>query len=210
MICSNADRLEIYVGGVHYATAAPDTAGYGHLPYPPFFADFTGVDSSALPELRIDGYLGDALVASRRFSADPAADALSVTADDAVLAADGADATRVEFRALDAHGAPRPYVSGDVTLSVHGPAVLLGDNPFAFADTGGAGAVWMRTLPGAPGRVTVRASHQALGSNAVTIRVVPVPGSPPGGQGTAAGLVPRAPARARAGRPAVEPAAGHG
>jgi hypothetical protein len=34
MICANLDRLEIYVGGEHFATVLPDTAGYPHLDYP--------------------------------------------------------------------------------------------------------------------------------------------------------------------------------
>ena len=36
MICANLDRLEVYVGGEHFATVRPDTAGYPHLGYPPF------------------------------------------------------------------------------------------------------------------------------------------------------------------------------
>lgn len=172
MICANLDRLEIYVGGAHFATVTPDTANYGHLPYPPSFADFSGVDGAALPDLRIDGYLGGVQVASRSFSADSSRDRLAVTADYAELIADGSDETRVEFRAVDAYGNQRPYVRGDVRLSVTGPAVLIGDNPFAFGDAGGAGAVWIRTLPGSPGTITVQADHPALGSAAAVIEAV--------------------------------------
>ncbi len=171
MICANVDSLEIYVGGAHHATVTPDTAHYPHLPYPPSFADFSGVDGASHPELRIDGYRGGVKVASRRFSSDPAADWLLLAADDAELVGDGADETRVVFRAVDAYGAPRPYVSGHVRLSVRGPAMLVGDNPFGFARAGGVGAAWVRTLPSSPGSVTVRASHPVLGSAAVTIRV---------------------------------------
>jgi beta-galactosidase len=179
MICSNLDRLEVYVGGRHHATVTPDTAEYGHLPHPPSFVDFTGVDGSALPDLRIDGYLGDRKVASRDFSADPSGDRLLVRADDAELLGDGSDATRVVFRAVDAHGAPRPYAGGQVRLEVDGPGVLVGDNPFPFADTGGAAAVWIRTLRNSPGTITVRATHPALGSAEARIRVAqPVPGGP--------------------------------
>jgi beta-galactosidase len=171
MICSNLDRLEVYVGGAHFATVTPDTANYGHLPYPPSFADFSSVDGAALPELRIDGYLGGVQVASRSFSADSFRDRLAVTADHAELIADGSDETRVEFRAVDAYGNQRPYVRGDVRLSVTGPGVLIGDNPFAFGDAGGAGAVWIRTLPGSPGTITVQADHPALGSATAIIEV---------------------------------------
>ncbi len=171
MICANLDRLEVYVGGEHFATLTPDRAGYPHLAYPPSFADFRTVDGSALPELRIDGYLGDDQVASRRFSSDPSGDGLTLTADHAEIDADGADATRLEFRAADRYGAPRPYVTGQVTLEVEGPAVLVGESPFDFEAAGGAGAVWIRSRAGQPGTVTVRASHPGLGRAEARIRV---------------------------------------
>ena len=138
MICANLDRLELFVGGEHFATVLPDTDGYPHLGYPPSFADFRAVDGSSLAQLRIDGYLGTGKVASRSFSADPSGDVLALAADDAEIAGDGADATRLEFRAVDHYGAPRPYVPGQVGFDVEGPAVLVGDNPFDFAAAGGA------------------------------------------------------------------------
>ena len=171
MICANLDRLELYVGGEHFATVLPDTGGYPHLNYPPSFADFRPVDGSSRPELRIDGYLGADMVASRSFSADPSGDVLTLAADDPEIEADGADATRLEFRAVDRYGAPRPYVAGQVGFDVTGPAVLVGDNPFDFAAAGGAGAVWIRSRPGARGTVTIRASHPALGHAEARIRV---------------------------------------
>jgi beta-galactosidase len=171
MICANLDRLELFVGGEHFATVLPDTDGYPHLGYPPSFADFRAVDGSSRPELRIDGYLGTGKVASRSFSADPSGDVLALAADDAEIDGDGADATRLEFRAVDRYGAPRPYVGGQVGFAVEGPVVLVGDNPFDFAAAGGAGAVWLRSRPGARGTVTVRASHPDLGDAVARIRV---------------------------------------
>jgi beta-galactosidase len=180
MICANLDRLELYVGGAHYATVTPDTGNYPHLPYPPSFVSFAQVDGSALPELRIDGYLGAELVASRSFSADPATDELSVRADDRELVADGADQTRVVFRVVDRYGAPRPYADGQVGLTVDGPAVLVGDNPFDFAGAGGVGAVWVRTLPGSAGRVSVRVTHPTLGPATAVMDVRAWPRGPEG------------------------------
>jgi beta-galactosidase len=173
MICSNLDQLELYVAGTLLATVTPDTSSYPHLTYAPSFCDFSAVSGSSRPELRIDGYLGGVRVASRTFSADPSQDRLAVTADDASLTADGIDATRVEFRAVDKYGNPRPYVTGSVSLSVSGPGGMIGDNPFAFGDAGGVGAVWIRTLPGSPGTVTVKASHPVLGSGTASIKVLP-------------------------------------
>ena len=175
MICSNLDRLEVYVGGQHFATVTPDAADYAGLEYPPSFVNFSTVDGSSRPELRIDGYLGSAKVASRTFSADPAGDRLSLTADDTEIDGDGVDTTRLAFRAVDRHGNPRPYVGGQVTFQLAGPAVLMGDNPFDFASAGGAGAVWIRSLPGSPGMVTLTATHPTLGSATARIQVREVP-----------------------------------
>jgi beta-galactosidase len=171
MICANLDRLELYVAGQHFATLTPDAAGYPNLAYPPSFADFTAVDGSSRPDLRIDGYLGSHRVASRSFSSDPSGDVLWLAADDPEIDADGTDATRLAFRAVDRYGAPRPYVTGQVTLDLAGPAVLVGDNPFDFAAAGGVGAVWLRSLPGAPGPVTVTAAHPTLGTAVASVLV---------------------------------------
>ena len=84
---------------------------------------------------------------------------------------DGVDATRVMFRAVDRYGAPRPYVPGQITLSVEGPAVLIGDNPFDFGAAGGVGAVWLRSRPGRAGTVRVSASHPVLGDAEARLRV---------------------------------------
>ena len=175
MICANLDRLELYVAGEHFATLTPDAGAYPNLAYPPSFADFTAVDGSSLPDLRIDGYLGGELVASRSFSADPSGDVLTLAADDAEIAADGTDATRLWFRVVDRYGAPRPYATGQVTLDLDGPAVLIGDNPFDLAAAGGVGAAWLRSLPGSPGPVIVTATHPTLGTASASVLVIPPP-----------------------------------
>ncbi|WP_260191931.1 glycoside hydrolase family 2 protein [Actinophytocola gossypii] len=168
MICANCDRLEVYVGGTHRATVRPDVAGFEYLRYPPSFVDLT-VDPAGDPELRIDGYVGGELVLSRLFSANTEGDRLSVVADDDALTADGSDATRVVFRAVDRYGAPRPYVGDEVRLTVSGPGVLVGDNPFPLGQNGGVGAVWVRTRLGQPGTIRLTATHAGLGAGTVTI-----------------------------------------
>lgn len=179
MICSNCDRLELFVDDERFASVEPDRKRFGHLAYPPFFVDLADVDGAKKPRLRIEGYVGDHHALTRRFSSDPATDTLSVRCDDDRLDADGADATRVVFRAVDRHGAPRPYVGGDVTITVEGPGKLVGQNPFAFADAGGVGAVWIRTIHRSAGRIRVEASHPTLGSGKVAIHARQVPGGGP-------------------------------
>ena len=180
MIATNCDRLEIYVGGRRVASRTPDTADFGSLAHPPVFADLT-VDGSGLPELRIDGYLGRRLVASVRMSADTTADRLALIADHGSIRADGADTTRVTFRAVDAYGNQRPHVTGAVSRALTGPAMLIGDNPFDFGKYGGVGGAFVRSRPGRAGLVTVTATHPVLGHAAV--RLVVVPGDQPGAAG---------------------------
>jgi beta-galactosidase len=180
MICANLDRLEVYVAGAHFASVTPDAGDFGSLAYPPSFVDFSKVDGSLRPELRIDGYLGSELVASRSLASDPSLDVLALAADDHEIDGDGVDATRVVFRAVDRYGSPRPYVTGQVTLGVDGPAVLVGDSPFDFAAAGGVGAAWIRSLAGSPGTVTVSASHPDLGEANVRVRVRPTNDNPAG------------------------------
>jgi beta-galactosidase len=171
MIATNCDRLELYLAGQHHATCVPDAAGFPNLAYPPAFADLT-VDGSGLPELRIDGYVGGTQVASVPMSADTTRNRLVLTADHGELLADGSDSTRVTFRALDAYGNQRPHATGVVTLTLTGPAALIGDNPFPFGEYGGVGGAFIRSRPG-PGPVTVRARHATLGESVAHVRVRP-------------------------------------
>ncbi|MFF6983850.1 glycoside hydrolase family 2 TIM barrel-domain containing protein [Streptomyces sp. NPDC008343] len=156
MICSNCDTLKIYLDGVLKATVTPDTTNYGHLAFPPSFANLT-VTAGTRPELRIDGYVSGQKVVTRTFSGSTTGDKLSLKADDTSLTGDGSDATRVVFRVVDVHGSPRPYTAGDVTVDITGPGVLVGDTPFDLGANGGVGAVWIRTLPAASGTIKVTA-----------------------------------------------------
>ncbi len=172
MIATNCDRLEVYVSGEHLATATPDTENFGYLAYPPVFMDLT-VDGSALPELRITGYVGRRQVASVRMSADTSRDHLVIAAADSSIQADGTDMTQVTFRALDAYGNQRRHISGKITLELAGPGVLIGDNPFAFTDYGAVGGAFVRSEPDQAGVVTVTARHPDLGQAAVQVMVTP-------------------------------------
>jgi len=167
-IFSNCDRLELFIGGQRQATLYPDAAGFPHLKHPPFFADLD-LDRSARPELRIDGYVGDQLLLSRSFSSDPSQDQFLLEADDTALQADGADATRVVFKIADKFGAERAFAAGDVAFELTGPGVIVGDNPFSLVDSGGVGAVWVKTLPDKVGLIGITAKHSTLGTKRVEV-----------------------------------------
>jgi beta-galactosidase len=171
MLATNCERLVISVGGVVFATVTPDTADYGNLPYPPAIVDLTIPNGSTLPDLRVDGYIGSRLVTTLQMSSNPAGDHLGLVVDDASIVGDGTDATRVTFRALDAYGNQRPYVSGNVTLGLRGPAELVAQNPFAFGTYGGVGGAFIRSRAGRTGKVTITASHPTLGHASGQLRV---------------------------------------
>jgi beta-galactosidase len=163
-IFSNCDRLAVFLDGKPHATLTPARDRFPHLEYPPFFCDL----DTAAAELRIEGYLGERLALTRNFSAGPAHDRFVLAADDAELAADGADATRAVFLVTDRYGAPRALAGGEVRFELTGPAVLIGDNPFDLAASGGVGAVWVRSVENRRGRIVLTASH-ALGKQTVAI-----------------------------------------
>ncbi len=172
-IFSNCERLEVFISGRHRASLQPDGANFPNLPHPPFFVDLElDRSSEPHPELRIDGHVGGVLLLSRSFSSDRTKDQLLLRTDDRSLVSDGSDATRLVFQAADRFGAPRAFVDGPVTLTIDGPGVIVGDNPFELGDNGGAGAVWIRGQEGKTGRIKVTASHARLGKKTVEIEVL--------------------------------------
>jgi beta-galactosidase len=171
VIWSNCDRLEVYVGGTHYQTLLPQKTAFPGLAYPPFYLDVTRVTATGNPDLQVDGYVGSTKRLSRKFSSDHKLDYLQVTVDDTELVADGWDATRVVFRAMDRYAAPRPYPSGNVTVALEGPGVLVGEKDFPFSSNGGVGAIWVRSMTNKEGTVTVTCTHPTLGSGKVSIHM---------------------------------------
>jgi beta-galactosidase len=172
MIATNCDRLEIYVAGQHFATGTPDTQDYASLSHPPVIVDLTAGGAGS-PELRVDGYLGSQLIGTLQMSSDTTQDRLVLNIEDTSIAGDGNDMTRFTFRALDAYGNQRPYVKGDVTLALTGPATLIAENPFSFAAYGGVGGAFIRSEPGTSGSVTVTATHPTLRQASGTLTVTP-------------------------------------
>jgi beta-galactosidase len=161
---------------VHLASAQPALGSplFGGLDHPPFIVSLPVRPRAIPPELLIVGYVAGQQVAEVRMSADPARDTLAMAADDATISADGSDATRVVFRVVDAYGNQRRYPVGVVTFTLSGPATLIGDNPFAFGDYGGLGAVWIRSLASRPGIITLGASHPDFAPVQVQVRSLPV------------------------------------
>jgi beta-galactosidase len=173
-IFSNCDQLEVFLDGKHHATLAPDRTGFPHLKHAPFFVDLK-LDGAAhpepRPELRIDGFVGSKLVLSRSFSPNPKSDRFSLRAEDSTLIGDGIDSTRLAFAVVDKFGAPRAFAGGQVSIHIYGPGVIVGDSSFALAESGGSGAVIVKTIIGRTGKIRVEAEHNLFGVKVVEIDV---------------------------------------
>src|SRR4029077_5976642 len=139
-------------GSTHVASARPASGSpmFSGLAHPPFLVHFPKRLPNPAPALPIQGFVGGRLAARAQMSAHPAGDALAMAVDDTVISADGSDATRAVFRAIDRYGNQRRYRSGEVALNLSGPAMLVGDDPFAFGQYGGLGAEWVPPPAGAP------------------------------------------------------------
>lgn len=172
MICSNCERLEVYIGGSHYATVIPDRNRFAHLPYPPSFINLNNIDSRLKPDLRIDGYMDNKKIITRSFSSDRAKDQLIVSADDKKLLADGVDATRVVFNIADEYGSIRSYTEGHIKINIKGPGILVGDDHFDFAECGGLAAVWVRTKAAETGTISLTVTHEKYGSKTAIISTI--------------------------------------
>lgn len=169
-IFSNCEKLVVRIGDRAPRTVQSEREAYPHLPFAPFIVDLSDVRAGH-PELVIEGYVGDRLVLTRSFSSDRSQDQLLLVADDAAIAADAQDATRVWFAVADKYGVLCPSLEGDVSVTLDGPGTMVGDRSFKLADTGGVGAVWVKSQGKASGALQVRASHPRFGTKQVTVRL---------------------------------------
>jgi len=167
MVCSNCDHLKFYIGSQLVAEAEPDRAQFPHLRYAPFTVDLEKAVHN-WGDLRIEGYLEGKQMIAKTLSGKGIDQEFALLPDDMQLNADGADATRVVLRVMDEFGVIRPFANDAVLLQLEGPAVLIGDNPFALV--GGTGAVWIRAKE-QPGTVRLTAKHPVLGTRQIQIEL---------------------------------------
>lgn len=172
MVCSNCDHLKFYVSGKLAAEVDPDHAQFPHLKYAPFTADLGPYVGRWWGDLRIEGYLQNKLVVTKTYSGKGVDQQFQLIPDDTHLIADGADTTRITLRVADEFGQLRPFAGDAIELQLHGPAEIIGDNPFPLV--GGAGAVWIRAKE-QTGTARLIAKHPVLGTQQVEIEIAPAP-----------------------------------
>jgi beta-galactosidase len=168
MICSNCEHIKIYIGNHLVAEVDPDRKNFGYLTYPPFVTNLRDAFRHGWGDLKIEGYIDGKVVITKMMSGKGVDQQLLIQPDDHELIGDGIDATRVVMKVTDEYGAVRPFANAAISLSLQGPAEIIGENPSALF--GGVGAVWVKTKP-TPGLVRLTATHPTLGSKSVEIAV---------------------------------------
>ncbi|MEZ2346726.1 glycoside hydrolase family 2 TIM barrel-domain containing protein [Terriglobus sp. RCC_193] len=169
-IFSNCEELRVYLDDVLLQTLHPDRESYAMLAYAPFFCNlpWEKVDHSVL---RIDGYVNGKLLLSRSFEGSHEQDRLWLEGDDAAIAADGVDSTRISFGVADRFGNSRPSAKGSLRVQHTGTGKLVGDTEFNLADSGAVGAVWLRSVSNQQGKAQVTISHADLGSRTISVSI---------------------------------------
>ena len=168
-VFSNCDALEVYVGDELHGKYTPARDLYPNIPNAPFVVTGLGLLAywgHRYQELRLVGLLDGKPAAEQKISANELPCALTLTADDLELDADGSDMTRLVIKVTDRHGNRLPLAITAVMLEISGAGELVGENPFPLV--GGQGAVYVRTTD-TPGTITVTARAPRLPSASVTI-----------------------------------------
>lgn len=168
LICSNCEKLKVYVAGNLVGEIEPNRQTYQHLKFPPFSINLKSALLKKWGDLKIEGYIGGKLVGTRQMSGKGVDQKFIVEADDKQLNADGIDMTRIVFRVTDEFGNTRPFAFGVIQFSVEN-GEIIGDNPFALI--GGQSAIWVRSTE-KKGVIRLSAKHARLGTKTVEIIAV--------------------------------------
>jgi len=167
LIWTNLERAVLHVDGKQFKSVVParNDKRFQHLQFPPMAVNFRKVSAKA-KVLRIDGYKSShknsRVAASRSFGRDYTFKAFALT--NTLRASDVSDSVRIEFGTYDQFDNLQPDTGGSVTVTVSGPAELLGEASLPIP----VGAVWVRSI-GQAGAVTVTIRSNGGGSASVTI-----------------------------------------
>jgi beta-galactosidase len=172
-ILTNCDEVELRTGKLVSKRFQPDRKTFPHLPHAPIVIQPTDLSSGELSlwgwvwlDAEIVGYIDGKQVASARFAANPVATTLEVVADTDRISAGHRDEVRVMVRALDQAGNKLPFMFDPVTISVSGPADLIG--PSQPPLRGGATGFWLRST-GTRGKITASVSSQRFGTKTIEL-----------------------------------------
>ncbi len=168
-VFSNCDTIEVFAGTERIGEFKPNHDEFPNIPHPPFKVTGLGMRwGEEFGDLRVVGYLAGKAVAEQNIACDGHPTQLVLALDDDVIAADGADMTRLIFKVVDRYGNPLPYATPIVNFEISGDAELIGENPFALV--GGQAALYVKARHTA-GTVVIRASTKRLPDAEITLTI---------------------------------------
>ncbi|OJG00057.1 glycoside hydrolase family 2 protein [Pararhizobium antarcticum] len=148
IILTNCDYIEVTFGEWPAKRVYPDRENYPNLAHPPVVLDLRSVTPEEFGtwgrvwrEGTFTGYVDGKVVKSLTLPADPVPTTLEVIPDDTALRAGEKDAVRVVVRALDQCGNLLPFFEEPVSLSLEGPARIIGPSDHTLK--GGATGFWI-------------------------------------------------------------------
>lgn len=178
IVLSNCDEIELRYGPI-VKRIGPDRETYPHLPHPPividhrhFTKDELGVWGMQWEDAHFTGFIAGEAVATLHMVADPVPTTLQVEADSRTLQAEGRDSTRVIIRALDQAGFRIPFLNDVVTLTVSGPAKIIGPDVIPFQ--GGTTGFWLETT-GEAGAISVEARSSRFADVTLALTAIAAP-----------------------------------
>ena len=174
-IFSNCDYVEVFINGRFARRLFPYRRWFAGLKHAPMYMDRIpkGLwDKWDWMDSEFVGYLDGEAVIQKKFVRNPVPTKLLIKADDNVLHAqckdEAYDVTRIVFQTVDQYGNSLDYLMDSISISVDGPADLIG--PSVTTMQGGCIAAWIRTN-GEKGTVTVSAKTSRLESETIEVTV---------------------------------------
>jgi beta-galactosidase len=168
LICSNCEKLKVYLSDTLIGEVEPDRKTYPNLKFPPFVINLKQKLIDKWGILKIEGYIGGKLVGTRKMSGKGVEKKFIVTADDKELNADGIDMTRVVFRVTDEFENTLPFAVGAIQFGIEN-GEIVGDNPASLI--GGCGAIWVKSTM-KKGVIKLSVKHRRLGTQIIEIKLI--------------------------------------
>jgi beta-galactosidase len=175
IILTNCDEVELRYGSL-VKRVGPDRETFPHLPHPPvvidhrhFTRDELGVWGMQWEDAHFTGFVDGHAVAELDMVADPLATTLEVKADNRTIRSHDRDSTRVIVQALDQVGSRMPFLNDVVSLTIDGPARVVGPQTIPFQ--GGTTGFWLEST-GLPGTITVEVSSSRFAPTTLKLAAV--------------------------------------
>lgn len=176
MVLTNCDEVELHYSNRLVKRVGPDRTRFPHLPHAPVIIDHRhfapeemGLWGQAWQSSEVVGFINGVEVARRAFAANPLPTRLEITPDSDRLEATARDEVRVILRALDQCGNKLPFLPDLVSLSVTGPAQLIGPSQVMLA--GGSAGFWLRAT-GDRGEIRVTVQSTRFAAQETTLQAV--------------------------------------